>query len=220
MKTWRTTVVSIVSSLLLVLGFLIVIRLFVESRYIPSQSMIPTLQVNDRIITEKITTWTKKYSRGDIVTFYPPPIEMGGHDLSYDPLTVMGRLTGLPGFPMEVAFIKRVIGLPGDVIEIKSGVGVFVNGKLLEENYIAEKPEYDLKVLGDIGGYNTYREQIQPFSSPDLCDKPIVVPQGQLFLMGDNRNASEDSHVYGPVEQSRVIGKYFIKVWPKLEMAN
>ncbi|MDX2108268.1 MAG: signal peptidase I [Candidatus Melainabacteria bacterium] len=218
MKSLRENVVSLIIGLMLVLAFLIAIRLFVETRYIPSQSMIPTLQINDRVILEKISCWTKQFNRGDIITFYPPPIEMGGHELSSDPLVLMGRLTGLPCFPNEVAFIKRVIGVPGDTIEIKSGVGVFVNGKLLEENYVSEKPEYDLKVLGDIKGRNTYGEDIQPFASPELCDKPIVIPDGQLFVMGDNRNCSEDSHVYGPVDQNRIVGKAFIKIWPKLEI--
>ncbi len=171
----------------------------------------------DRLLIEKVTKLlNRKYVRGEVIVFYPPPIEMGGHDLSSDPLTVLGRLTGLPIFPNEMAFIKRVIGLPGDTIEIKSGVGVFVNGKLLEEKYITEAPEYNLKTLGEIGGRNTYREWIQPFANDDfLHDKPILIPERHLFVMGDNRNSSEDSHIYGPVDQDRVIGRVFIKVWPK-----
>lgn len=197
------------------LALLITMRLFMEARYIPSTSMLPTFKVGEHLLTEKVTCWKKQYKRGDVITYYPPPIEMGSYELSSEPFTVMGRLTGLPIFPNEMAFIKRVIGLPGDTIEIRSNIGVLVNGKLREENYILEKAEYDLKRLGDICGTNTYRQFIQPYSSLDVCDKPIVVPEGELFVLGDNRNSSEDSHVYGFVKLDRVIGKVFIKVWPK-----
>ncbi len=112
------------------LVLLIVIRWAIaEARYIPSSSMEPTLQINDRLLVEK---WSghlgKPIKRGDILVFYPPPIEMGGKDLSNDPLTVLGRLTGLPFLPNEPAFIKRVIGLPGDHLRIQRGLGVFING--------------------------------------------------------------------------------------------
>lgn len=216
MKSFIAILGSTIASLLTTLALLITMRLFMEARYIPSESMLPTFKIGDRLLTEKVTCYKKQYKRGDVVTYYPPPIEMGGHDLSSEPLGVMGRLTGLPIFPNEIAFIKRVIGLPGDTIEIRSNIGVLVNGKLLEENYVLEKAEYDLKNLGDIGGHNTYRQFIQPFSSLDVCEKPIVVPDGELFVLGDNRNNSEDSHIYGFVKQDRVIGKVFMRVWPKM----
>ncbi len=198
---------------------LITYRFFMEARYIPSESMSPSYAVGDRIFIEKVTKLlNRKYVRGEVVVFYPPSIEMGGHDLSNDPLVVLGRLTGLPFLPNEPAFIKRVIGLPGDTIKIKSGLGVFVNGKLLKENYTLEPIEYDLDTLGDIGGTNVYRQYIHPFGNDDFMrTKPILVPEGHLFLMGDNRNNTEDSHIYGFVDQDRVIGRVFIKVWPKIE---
>ncbi len=216
MKSFLAILGSTIASMLTMLALIITVRLFMEGRYIPSESMLPTFKIGDRLLTEKITCYKKQYKRGDVVTYYPPPIEMAGHDLSSEPLSVMGRLTGLPIFPNEPAFIKRIIGLPGDTIEIRSNIGIFVNGKLLEENYVLEKAEYDLKRLGDIGGHNTYRQLIQPFPALDVCEKPIVVPDGELFVLGDNRNNSEDSHIYGFVKQDRVIGKVFMRVWPKL----
>lgn len=202
---------------LIMLINLITFRFFMEARYIPSESMSPSYVVGDRIFIEKVTKLlNRKYVRGEVVVFYPPPIEMGGHDLSTEPLVVLGRLTGLPFLPNEPAFIKRVIGLPGDTIKIKSGVGVFVNGKLLKENYTLEPIDYDLDTLGDIGGTNTFREFIQPFGKDDFMrTKPILVPEGHLFLMGDNRNNTEDSHIYGFVDQNRVIGRVFIRLLPK-----
>jgi signal peptidase I len=199
------------------LVLLIVIRWAIaEARYIPSSSMEPTLQINDRLLVEK---WSghlgKPIKRGDILVFYPPPLEMGGKDLSNDPLTVLGRLTGLPFLPNEPAFIKRCIGLPGDHIKVQKGVGVFINGELLDESlYTKERPNYDLNVLADIGGRASTGFGIRPYE--DVKD-PIVVPAGHLFMMGDNRNNSEDSHVWGFLDQKRVIGRACLLFWRRLE---
>ncbi len=215
MKSFLAILGGAIASMLTTLALIITVRLFIEARYIPSESMLPTFKIGERLLVEKVTSWKKQFKSGDVIIYYPPPIEMGGHDLSSEPFCVMGRLTGLPIFPNEPAFIKRVIGLPGDTIEIRSNIGVVVNGKLLEENYVLEKAEYDLKRLGDICGTNIYRQFIQPYSALDVCEKPIVVPEGELFVLGDNRNNSEDSHIYGFVKQDRVIGKVFMRVWPK-----
>jgi len=215
MKSIIAIIGTLIASPIIYLVILITMRIFMEARYIPSTSMLPTFKIGDRLLVEKVTTRKKQFKRSDVIIYYPPPIEMGGYDLSSAPFAVMGRLTGLPMFVNEPAFIKRIIGLPGDTIEIKKDVGVFVNGKLLEENYVLEKAAYDLKELGDISGSNTYREFIQPYSSLDVCSKSITVPKGDLFVLGDNRNNSEDSHIYGFVPQNRVIGKVFVRVWPK-----
>lgn len=190
-----------------------------EARYIPSGSMEPTLQINDRLIVEKISGHLgKKIERGDILVFYPPPVEMGGEDLKNDPLHVLGRLTGLPFFPNEPAFIKRVIGLPGDMIRVQAGQGVYVNGQLLDESaYIKELPAYSLSVLGDIKGRNAMGMYIQPCADKAAQNDPIIVPAGKLFMMGDNRNNSEDSHVWGFLDQKRVIGRAFLLIWRRLE---
>ena len=199
---------------------LIVIRwALAEARYIPSSSMEPTLQINDRLLVEKISDhFRKPFKRGDILVFYPPPIEMGGHDLSNDPLTVLGRLTGLPFLPYEPAFIKRVIGLPGDHIRIARNQGVFVNGQLLNESaYIKELPDYDLNILGDIQGRSTASTIIRPYGESAQANQPIVVPPGHLFMMGDNRNNSEDGHVWGFLDEKRVIGRACLLFWRQLE---
>lgn len=187
--------------------FVVIRGTIAEARYIPSSSMEPTLQVSDRLIIEKVTgLFQQPIKRGDIIVFYPPAIELGGKDLSYDPLSLLGRLTGFPFLPCEKALIKRVIGLPGDNIVIEHGVGVYLNGQLLDEAaYVKEVPNYDLKTLEDIGS---------PYLHPYGGDsKPITVPDGSLFVMGDNRNNSADSHVWGFLDQKRVIGRACVLFW-------
>lgn len=200
------------------LVLLVAIRgLLVEPRFIPSSSMEPTLRTEDRLLVEKLSkNLGKEAQRGDILVFYPPPSQLpGGKDLSNDPATVIGRLTGLPFLPYEPAFIKRVIGLPGDRIRVKRGVGVFVNEQLLDERaYIKEPPAYDLTKLGDIG-HATIGDDKRPYK--DRAEQPIIVPPGMLFMLGDNRNNSEDSHVWGFLKQDRVIGRAWLLFWRRLQ---
>jgi len=211
-----SVVKEIVELVVVTLVLLIVIRFaLAEARYIPSSSMEPTLQINDRLLVEKVSHHIgKPIQRGDILVFYPPPIEMGGQDLRNDPLTVLGRLTGLPFLPYEPAFIKRVVGLPGDHIRIQKGEGVYINGQLLDESsYAKETPNYDRNVLGDIGGPSSNGKMIRPFGDEARANDPIIVPAGHLFMMGDNRNNSEDSHVWGFLPQDRVIGRACLLFW-------
>jgi signal peptidase I len=210
---------EVVELVVVTLVLLIFIRwAFAEARYIPSSSMEPTLQINDRLLVEKVSGHLgKKIERGDILVFYPPPIEMGGHDLNNDPLTVLGRWTGLPFLPYEPAFIKRVIGLPGDHLRIQAGQGVFINGQMLDESgYIKEPPNYNLNVMGEIGGRATDGSVIRPYGDPERMNEPIIVPAGCLFMMGDNRNNSEDSHVWGFLDEKRIVGRACLLFWRRL----
>lgn len=214
---------EIVELVVVTLVLLIVIRwALAEARYIPSSSMEPTLQINDRLLVEKVSGHLgKKIERGDILVFYPPPIELGNQDLKNDPLTVLGRWTGLPFLPYEPAFIKRVVGLPGDHIRIQAGQGVFINGQLLDEvGYIKEPPNYNLNVLEDIGGRSTDGQVIRPYGAKNQANEPIIVPPGHLFMMGDNRNNSEDSHVWGFLDEKRVIGRACLLFWRRLSHPN
>ncbi len=211
---------EIVELVVVTLVLLIVIRwALAEPRYIPSSSMEPTLQINDRLLIEKVSGHLRlPIKRGDILVFYPPPIEMDGHDLTNDPLTVFGRLTGLPFLPYEPAFIKRVIGLPKDHIRIAKNQGVFINGQLLNESsYIKEVPAYDLNLLGDIQGRSNAGEFIRPYGDSQHANQPIVVPDGHLFMMGDNRNNSVDSHVWGFLDQNRIVGRACLLFWRQLD---
>ena len=151
-------------------GLAIFIRTFIaEPRYIPSESMLPTLEIGDRLIVEKLSYYTQLPKRGDIVVFAPPP-----------QLQEQGYLE-------EQAFIKRVIGLPGETIEVKNG-RIYIDRQLLTESYIAEAPNYGMS--------------------------PMVVPPDKLFVMGDNRNNSNDSHVWGFLPKDNIIGHACFRFWP------
>lgn len=205
-----------VEFLLITLVLLILVRnCLVEARYIPSTSMEPTLQVNDRILVEKVSgLMGSPVKRGDIIVFYPPPDELGGKDIGKSTIAYLGRLTGLPFLYKDTAYIKRVIGLPGEKIRIAKGVGVFVDDQLLvEDSYAKDLPIYELNVLGDIGGRNAEGEFIKPYGD---SNEPIIVPARSLFLLGDNRNMSEDSHVWGFLDQSRIVGKTCLLFWRPL----
>lgn len=201
----KETIELIVVTLIL----LIIIRQgFIEARYIPSESMVPTLQINDRLIVEKVSKNLRMFNlnfpvnRGDILVFYPPAEANHGKDLHYDPLSLFARWTGLPFLPQDDAYIKRVVGLPGDTIEIKKNEGVYINGRFLVESYVNEPPDYTCTDLKDIP---IYRNQGK--------SGKITVPKGYLFLMGDNRNRSQDSHVWGFLDQKRIVGRAAVLVW-------
>ena len=152
----------------LVLAFLIR-SLIAEPRFIPSDSMLPTLHVGDRLVVEKISYRLHPPERGDIIVFQPPEILQ-----QY-------------GYGPDQAFIKRVIGLPGQTLSVHAGQ-VLVDGEPLQEPYIAQAPAYELP--------------------------PVQVPPDSLFVMGDNRNNSNDSHVWGFLPVRNVIGRAWVRFWP------
>jgi signal peptidase I len=197
---------------------LICFRLCIEARYIPSSAMEPTLNVNDRVLLEKSFNYgLADLKRGDIVVFYPPPSEMPeGKDLSPDVLHVLGRMTGLPFLPCEPAFIKRVVGVPGDTLAVVKGVGVFINGELLLEPYVKEKPAYDLGKMGDIGNTGRVPYSGRPRYDAQVAALPIKVGKDQFFVMGDNRNRTQDSHVWGFLDRRRIIGRAWLRFYPPL----
>jgi len=208
-KKEQSMVGEVVQTLLMAFVIFLVVKAFIaEARFIPSSSMEPTLNIDDRILVEKLTSrfFGRQVERGDIIVFFPPEIETGIPD---NPL--LQSVGGLP-FIQEgpPVFVKRVVGLPGDTITVKKDVGVFINGKLLEEKYTAEPASYDLETLGDIGGTSSTHQIIQPYGESGA---PIVVPDGQLFMMGDNRNHSADSHVWGFLDQKRIVGRSCAVFW-------
>ena len=156
--------------LLLALLMAVAIRwLIAEPRYIPSDSMLPTLEVGDRLVVEKISYRLHPPHRGDVVVFEPPP--------------QLQRL----GYDKHQAFIKRVIGEPGQVIRVHEGQ-VLIDRTPLPEEYILEPPAYEWG--------------------------PFQVPAHHLLVMGDNRNNSNDSHIWGFVPERNVIGRAWIRFWP------
>ncbi len=164
---WIEGLQTIALSVVLALG----IRQFVaEARFIPSGSMEPTLQIDDRLVVEKISYRFNPPKRGDIIVFEAPQAALDA-----------------VGSTHKDAYIKRVIGLPGETIEVKNGE-VLIDGKALAEPYIKAPPDY-------LWG-------------------PEVVPQGQYLVFGDNRNQSSDGHVWGFLPQDRIIGRAVVRFWP------
>jgi signal peptidase I len=142
----------------------ILLRTFAfQTFYIPSESMLPTLQVGDRIVVNKIAD---DYDRGNIVVFNKPDSWQAAH----------------------AVLIKRIVGLPGETLEIRNNT-VFIDGEELVEPYLAEGA-----TMADYG--------------------PFTIPDGQVFVMGDNRTFSSDSRENGPVPLSDVVGRAALRIWP------
>jgi signal peptidase I len=161
----KSPVLDLIESVIIAVVLALVIRFFLfEPFYIPSGSMEPTLQVQDKIIVNKLVYRFKEPARGDIIVFELPMLEP---DLDY---------------------IKRVIGLPGETLEIKDST-VYINGQPLEEDYLPS----DLRFM-DFG--------------------PITIPDDSYFMLGDNRNNSQDSRIWGTLSKDHIIGKAVLIFWP------
>jgi signal peptidase I len=185
------------------LALIILRQGFFEPRLIPSESMLPGLQVQDRIAIEKMSHWVRPFQRGDILVFYPPePITT----LKFDPWSLYLRATGFSGFypkeaNIDVAYIKRLVGLPGDTINVKPNDGVYINGERLNEPYTAE-----------VAASCTKMDPVVNYQAV-LCGE-VVVPKDSYFMMGDNRNHSLDSRFWGFLPKDRVIGRAWVRFWP------
>lgn len=157
---------EVLSIILIAFSLAMLLRFFVvEARWIPSGSMIPTIQENDRVLVNRFIYRFHPPERLDVIVF-EPPLETG----------------------YKEDFIKRVIGLPGETVEIANGQ-VLINGQPLIENYINEKPDYHYG--------------------------PVVVPPDSYFVMGDNRNHSFDSHMWTNwLVRDHIKGKAFVTYWP------
>jgi signal peptidase I len=195
----------------LALIYLTVMRTCIQARFIPSSTMEPNLQINDRLLTENISNLRGiPIERGQIVMFYAPAIM--GDTVNTDLPTKLGELTGLPFFPNRTAYIKRVVGIANDRIQMRAGDGTYINGKKVEEaSYTLEPATYNLEKLSDIKGPSADGSPIQPYTS----DAPIVVPPNMVFVLGDNRNNSIDSHIFGFVDQKQIIGRGWALHYPE-----
>lgn len=192
-KKFKAALIDIVETVVFVLVAVIIIRFFVgEIRWIPSGSMKPTLLEGDRIVVERFSRFKSTPQRGDIMVFYPP-----FEELKNTPGKLFARLTGF--FCKDIAYIKRVVGVPGDKYEIKSdNLGkytVYINDKPLEEPYI--KSPYDYT----------------PCTEAMFCG-PAVIPSGMYLMLGDNRGNSQDGRYWGLLPQDRFIGKAVYLFWP------
>jgi signal peptidase I len=180
--------------LVVALAIAILIKTFlVQAFYIPSISMSPTLERGDRILVCRICVHVSDVARGDIVVFsnpHPGP----GTDRGVVSAAVHWLAEGIGvAQPENKDYVKRVIGLPGDVVELHDGV-LYLNGTAVDEPYL--NPETDTSSYG-----------------------PVTVPDGMLFVLGDNRLHSGDSRFPPPtglgfVGEDKLIGKAFVIVYP------
>ncbi|MGH8902882.1 MAG: signal peptidase I [Egibacteraceae bacterium] len=166
-----------------------VIKTFlVQAFYIPSESMVPTLHEQDRVLVEKLSYRFRNPERGEVIVFQRPGQRepSGGWSLGRSAREFLAGL-GLAQPAGEVDFIKRIIGLPGDTVEVRHGT-VLVNGRPLRE----------------------------PYAEPEIRDSsPVIVPPGRYFMMGDNRMNSLDSRFgLGFVPRDDIIGHAFVVLWP------
>jgi signal peptidase I len=181
---WLEAAKTVGLSLLLAFG----IRTYVaEARYIPSGSMEPTLQINDRLIIEKISYYFREPERGDVVVFNPT------------------KALKSQGF--NDAFIKRVIGVPGDRVEIQDG-SVLVNGHRLSEAYVANGSLTSTEACGS-GPATNDQAPLPPYLS-----KPETIPKDSVLVLGDNRSNSYDGRCWGLVSKSEVVGRASFRFWP------
>ncbi|MFZ5817199.1 MAG: signal peptidase I [Bacillota bacterium] len=163
-EKWRPYL-SLLKDIALGVALWLLITTFVgEARQIPSSSMEPTIQIGDRVWTDKLLLRFSPITRGDIVVFDPPPSEAS-----------------------DYPYIKRVIGLPGETVEVKGGK-VLINGQPLTEPYIAEPPHYVVKLT--------------------------QIPPGHYYVLGDNRNASNDSHRWGLLKREQISARAVFRFWP------
>ena len=170
-KSKRTTTRTIIEWVAVVGGALVVALVirafFLAAFYIPSESMVPTLEKGDRVLVNKLSYKLHDVHRGDVVVFERPPNEPdnGIKDL-----------------------IKRVVALPGETVEVRD-CKVLINGNPLDEPYVKEW-------------------------SRTCTAAPKVVGNNEVFVMGDNRDDSQDSRFFGPISQNLIVGRAFVIVWP------
>lgn len=135
-----------------------------DTRIVPTGSMLPTIQLQDRLIVDRIFYKSDTIKRGDIIVFEAPESAEEQLDL-----------------------VKRVIGLPGERVQITNGK-VYINDQALNEPYIKEPMDYEYG--------------------------PVMIPSDSYFMLGDNRTASKDSHIWGFLPSNKILGRVWIRYWP------
>jgi signal peptidase I len=168
----------------------------IQAFFIPSESMLPTLEVGDRVLVNKLAHDFREPQRGEVIVFSQEDGFPGVEPSSNPLVRVVQALGSGLGFVQsgEKDFIKRIIGMPGEEIEMREGV-VYADGNPLYET------------TQDNGGYLT---------RPDLMDfGPVQIPEDEYFLMGDNRpNSSDSRSMLGTIPREDVVGRAFAVVWP------
>lgn len=181
---------ELAETVVLALGIFLLVRAVVQNFQVEGSSMEPTLETGWYLLVNKSLYWEVNL---ETVGKFVPFVEGGTDPSRYifrGPKrgdVIVFQQPDQPIGAVERDFIKRIIGLPGEVVEVHDGT-VYINGEPLHESYINEKPAYD-------------------------CP-PRRVPEGTYFVLGDNRNNSSDSHSWGPVPKGNIIGQAWLIYWP------
>jgi signal peptidase I len=189
-KSTRGSLIELVTIVVVALGLALGIQAFLVKPFrIPSESMVPTLEIGQRVLVDRVSFRFSDPDRGDIIVFKPP----AGADTN----TCGVRHSSDTACPeptkerSDTNFIKRVVGLPGDRLKVLKGE-VYINGRRQKDDFARLD------------------------ATCDICNLPgeITIPKDHYFMMGDNRGESADSRFWGPVPKSWIIGKAFMTYWP------
>lgn len=215
-RSGRESAIELVVIVVTALGLALLIQaLMVKPFRIPSESMVPTLEVGQRVLVNRVEGRFGHPERFDVVVFKPPAgaatsscgVSEGQEYLpgrTYE----SGASEDARGAKMmcpkgsagqhDENFIKRVIGMPGDRLKLIRG-HAYVNGKMLNEPFVNKENSCD---------------EPNTFSSECTFSQEITVPPEHYFMLGDNRNASADSRYWGPVPKGYIVGEAFATYWP------
>jgi len=183
----RSFIAELPGLLLTALVIAVVIKTFlIQPFWIPSESMLPTIEVNDRVMVNKLAYNWGEPQRGDVVVFRDPREEEVEESIPEAVIRSVLEAVGVRTRGRD-DLIKRVIGLPGETVEVKDNQ-VVIDGDPLQEPYLDE------------------------VFMPD--EPAITIGDDEVFVMGDNRNASFDSRRFGPIPLDDLIGEAFVTIWP------
>ena len=193
LPVWQESILLVLTAMVMAV---VVKTFFLQAFYIPSESMEPTMLVNDKILVQKVSYWGGDVKRGDIVVFDDPGSWLSSEESNRANNVVQKALEKVGLFPTGGHLIKRVIGVGGDTVECCTDGKLTVNGVQLDEPYLLDETA-------------TKDETFE-----------VKVKKGYLWVMGDNRGNSSDSRAHqsdpggGQVSEKAVVGKAWVRVWP------
>ena len=214
MKSTLREVIEWLACIIIAVALALSVRYYIGTPTVVQQtSMFPTLKENERLWLNRWGRTTKKMpERGDIITFEAPSV-IKVEDIDYDnPVAVYnyepkGLIERFAYYvietPLKKSYIKRVIGLPGEYIEIKDGA-VYIDGEKLEENYLPE---------------GTVTDMLQGNSNETFFTN-FTVPEGYVFALGDNRGGSTDCRAFGCIPKEKIEGTVAFRFWPFSEFGG
>ena len=193
LPVWQESILLVATAMVMAI---VVKTFFLQAFYIPSESMEPTMLVNDKILVQKVSYWAGDVKRGDIVVFDDPGGWLGPEDSRRASNPFQRALETVGLFPTGGHLIKRVIGVGGDEVKCCTDGKLTVNGTKLDEPYLLDESATKDKTFN------------------------VKVPEAYLWVMGDNRGNSADSREHmgdpggGFISDKTIVGKAWLRVWP------